>query len=227
MTEDSRATSGAGNSLDEAVEQTRSGDVWLFRGGTGADRAIQLATNAPVNHVALAVVIDDLPPMMWHAELGKRLLDLWTGAHHRGAQLHDLRASVLRWTQTRDQRVWLRQLHPEVGPEADGALLRTVARWNGTSFPSTATLAWRWATGRSDVPRLPRPEWSPQEQAEVTYCAELAAITYEAMGVLEPGRPTNWYDPGRFWSGDTLPLRDGWSLGDEVEVLIDEADRRR
>ena len=220
-------TSGAAISLDEAVQQTRSGDVWLFRGGTGADRAIQLATNAPVNHVALAVVIDDLPPMMWHAELGKRLLDLWTGTHHRGAQLHDLRAAVLRWTRARNQRVWLRQLSPEVGPEADGAMLTTVARWNGTSFPSTATLAWRWATGRSDVPRLPVPaEWSRQEQAEVTYCAELAAITYEAMGVLGTGRPTNWYDPGRFWSGDTLPLNDGWSLGNEVEVLIDEADRR-
>ena len=221
-------TSGAAISLDEAVQQTRSGDVWLFRGGTGADRAIQLATNAPVNHVALAVVIDDLPPMMWHAELGKRLLDLWTGTHHRGAQLHDLRAAVLRWTtRARNQRVWLRQLSPEVGPEADGAMLTTIARWNGTSFPSTATLAWRWATGRSDVPRLPVPaEWSRQEQAEVTYCAELAAITYEAMGVLGTGRPTNWYDPGRFWSGDTLPLNDGWSLGNEVEVLIDEADRR-
>ena len=220
-------TSGAAISLDEAVQQMRSGDVWLFRGGTGADRAIQLATNAPVNHVALAVVIDDLPPMMWHAELGKRLLDLWTGTHHRGAQLHDLRAAVLRWTRARNQRAWLRQLSPEVGPEADGAMLTTIARWNGTSFPSTATLAWRWATGRSDVPRLPVPaEWSRQEQAEVTYCAELAAITYEAMGVLGTGRPTNWYDPGRFWSGDTLPLRDGWSLGDEVEVLIDEADRR-
>ena len=220
-------TSGAAISLDEAVQQTRSGDVWLFRGGTGADRAIQLATNAPVNHVALAVVIDDLPPMMWHAELGKRLLDLWTGTHHRGAQLHDLRAAVLRWTRARNQRVWLRQLSPEVGPEADGAMLTTIARWNGTSFPSTATLAWRWATGRSEVPRLPVPaEWSRQEQAEVTYCAELAAITYEAMGVLGTGRPTNWYDPGRFWSGDTLPLNDGWSLGNEVEVLIDEADRR-
>ena len=39
---------GTSISLDEAVELTRSGDIWLFRGGTGADRAIQLATNAPV-----------------------------------------------------------------------------------------------------------------------------------------------------------------------------------
>lgn len=224
-----------GISLDEAVEITRTGDVWLFRGDTGADKAIRLATNAPVNHVALAVVVDDLPPMMWHAELGKRLIDLWTGTHHRGAQLHDLRAAVLRWTRTRNQRVWLRQLDPEAGEPENDAVLRTIARWNGTSFPSTATLAWRWATGRSDVSRVRESVGhvldrsadggvgSIQAQAEVAYCAELAAITYQAMGVLTEERPVNWYDPGRFWSGDHLPLADGWSIGGETEVLIDRA----
>ncbi|MFN8195283.1 MAG: hypothetical protein U0R80_13485 [Nocardioidaceae bacterium] len=220
MTEGPPSAGRSTITLDQAVEQTRSGDIWLFRGGTGADRAIQLATNAPVNHVALAVVIDDLPPMMWHAELGRRLLDLWTGTHHRGAQLHDLRAAVLRWTGARSQRVWLRQLHPEAGREGDDAMLRTVARWNGTSFPSTAMLAWRWFSGRSDLPRLPQLGGTRQEQAEAAYCAELAAITLESMGVLEPGRPTNWYDPGRFWSGDDLPLRDPWTFGEEIEVVV-------
>jgi hypothetical protein len=37
--------------LDEALDLTRTGDVWLFRGHTAADRAIQLTTNSPVNHV--------------------------------------------------------------------------------------------------------------------------------------------------------------------------------
>jgi len=39
----------------------------------------------------------DLPPLMWHAELGRSLLDLWSGTHQRGAQLHDLREAVLVW----------------------------------------------------------------------------------------------------------------------------------
>jgi hypothetical protein len=65
--------------LDQAVELTRTGDVWLFRGHSVADRAIQTATNAPVNHVGMAVTIDDLPPLMWHAELGRSLQDMWTG----------------------------------------------------------------------------------------------------------------------------------------------------
>src|SRR5690606_19192364 len=89
--------SAAELTLDEAVEHTRTGDVWIFRGRSIADRAIRAATNAPVNHVGMAVVLDDLPPLMWHAELGKSLQDMWTGGFHRGVQLHDLRASVTRW----------------------------------------------------------------------------------------------------------------------------------
>jgi hypothetical protein len=49
--------------LDEALNLTRTGDVWLFRGRKVADRAIQVATNSPVNHVGMSVVIGDLPPL--------------------------------------------------------------------------------------------------------------------------------------------------------------------
>jgi hypothetical protein len=205
-------------SLDETAALTRTGDVWLFRGITPADHAIRLATNAPVNHVALAVVVDDLPAMMWHAELGRKLVDLWTGTHHRGAQLHDLRAAVRRWSGARDQRVFLRQLHPEPGRAQEDAALRAVARWNGTSFPSTGQLAWRWFSGRN---RIPDPGLPLRERTEVAYCAELAAVTLQGMGVLDDELPPTWYDPGRFWSGDDLPLREGWSYGAEIEVSAD------
>jgi hypothetical protein len=53
--------------LPEAVDLTRTGDVWVFRGHSAADRAIQVLSNAPVNHVGMTVVVDDLPPLMWHA----------------------------------------------------------------------------------------------------------------------------------------------------------------
>src|SRR5438067_6920470 len=62
---------GTSISLDAAIDLTRTGDLWVFRGRSAADRAIQLATNSPVNHVGMAVVLGDLPPLMWHAELGK------------------------------------------------------------------------------------------------------------------------------------------------------------
>src|ERR1035437_1350610 len=85
-------------SLEAAVDLTRTGDLWLFRGRSTADHAIRAITNAPVNHVGMAVVLDDLPPLMWHAELGRGLLDVWTGDHHRGAQLHDLLSAVEQWS---------------------------------------------------------------------------------------------------------------------------------
>ena len=96
--------------LDEAVELTRTGDIWLFRGRTPADRAIQLTTNSPVNHVGMSVVLEDLPPLMWHAELGRSLRDVWSGTHQRGAQLHLLRDAVVVWASRYGQRAWLRQL---------------------------------------------------------------------------------------------------------------------
>src|SRR4051795_12921152 len=97
-------------SLTAAVDLTRTGDIWLFRGQSGADRAIQTLTNSPVNHVGMAVVLDDLPALLWHAELGKSLVDVWSGTRQRGVQLHDLREAVLVWTRKYRQQVWLRQL---------------------------------------------------------------------------------------------------------------------
>ncbi|WP_430496281.1 hypothetical protein ACQRWP_18000 [Micromonospora trifolii] len=271
-------------SLDEAVELTRTGDVWVFRGRSVPDRAIQFTTNSPVNHVGMAVVLDDMPPLMWHAELGRSLPDLWSGTHQRGVQLHDLRDAVCVWANRYGQRAWLRQLDPPADAEMERAVLRTIARLDGTPFPSTAQLAWRWVRGR--VPALPRPgrlpalphlgrlsalsrlgqptprptpadRPNPADRAnqadradratqgdradranpsgpvssarsagerdralETAYCAEVVAVTYEAMGLLPAGRRPNWYDPGRFWSGDDLGLAADARLGSEIEVRV-------
>ncbi|QOC91237.1 hypothetical protein [Micromonospora craniellae] len=214
-------------SLDEAVELTRTGDVWVFRGRSVPDRAIQSITNSPVNHVGMAVVLDDMPPLMWHAELGRSLPDMWTGTHQRGVQLHDLRDAVCVWANRYGQRAWLRQLDPSADAEMERSVLRTVARLNGTPFPSTAQLAWRWLRGRVPAVRLPVPQrkrapTARERTLETAYCAEVVAVTYEAMGLLPPGKRPNWYDPGRFWSGDDLGLQGGARLGSEIEVRIPE-----
>ncbi|AWS43255.1 hypothetical protein AB0M44_34280 [Streptosporangium subroseum] len=208
---------GKSISLDEAVNLTRTGDMWLFRGRTVPDRAIQTMTNSPVNHVGMSVVIDDMPPLMWHAELGRSLPDLWSGVHQRGVQLHDLRDAVSVWATRYGQRAWLRQLEPQTPPEMEDAVLRTIARLDGTPFPSTARLAGRWMKGR--VPKI-LTRGSEESALESAYCAEVVAVTYEAMGLLPGGRRPNWYDPGRFWSGDDLELSGGFQLGGEITVKL-------
>jgi len=212
---------GARIDLDEALDLTRTGDLWLFRGHTAADRAIQVTTNSPVNHVGMSVVLDDLPALMWHAELGRSLPDLWSGSRHRGAQLHDLRAAVMVWATRYGQRAWLRQLEPPPTREMEDALLRIIARLDGTPFPSAARLASRWLLGR-----VPARRADGDAGLETAYCAEIVAVTYQAMGLLADGRRPNWYDAGRFWSGDDLHLSAGARLGGEIAVRIPVAASR-
>jgi hypothetical protein len=224
--------------LDEAVDLARTGDIWLFRGRTPADRAIQLATNSPVNHVGMAVVLGDLPPLMWHAELGRSLPDVWSGARQRGVQLHVLSDAVMTWVNRYGQRGWVRQLSPEVTAAMEDAVLRVIARMDGAPFPSTVSLASRWLTGR--LPPLRRPGRRAGEDREdredgggsgdggvaaleTAYCAEVLAVTYKAMGLLPAGRRPGWYDAGRFWSGDDLRLDGGYSLGGELAVRVPPA----
>ena len=206
-------------SLDEAMDLARTGDVWLFRGHTMADRAIQVATNSPVNHVGMSVAIEDLPPLMWHAELGRSLPDMWSGARHRGVQLHDLREAVIVWAARYGQRAWLRQLDPVATAEMEDTVLRTIARLDGTPFPSTARLASRWLAGR--VPA--RGHQVPGATLETAYCAQVLAVTYQAMGLLPGSRRPDWYDPGRFWSGDSIALASGFRLGGEIAVHLPAA----
>ena len=196
--------------LDDAADLTRTGDIWLFRGENFADRAIRAATNAPVNHVGMAVVLDDLPPLLWHAELGRSLPDVWAGRHHRGVQLHVLHDAVTTWHQKYKQHAYLRQLHATVTKQMEDALLRVIARLDGTPFPSTVDLSRRWIFGRLRY----------GASLETLYCAELVASTYQAMGLLPANRPVNWFDPGRFWSGDELALLGGATLGEEIEISV-------
>lgn len=209
-----RTRPGSSLSLSAAVDLTRTGDVWLFRGSTPADRAIQTLTNSPVNHVGMAVVLDDLPPLLWHAELGRSLPDMWTGQRQRGVQLHDLADAVTLWNERYHARAWMRQLSfgvtGDVGvtKEMEDGVLTTIARLDGKPFPTTRGLAQGWLTGRLRYHR----------SSETIYCAELVAVTYQAMGLLPAARPQNWYDPGRFWSGDRLNFLLGASLGDEIAV---------
>ena len=202
-------------SLDEALDLTCTGDVWIFRGTSAADRAIRLTTNSPVNHVGMTLALEDLPPLMWHAELGRSLPDLWSGDHHRGVQLHDLRAAVVVWASRYGQQAWLRQLDPPATREMEDAALRTVARLDGTPFPSTARLAARWLAGR--VPLRPH---RPGAALETAYCAEVVASTYQAMGLLPEHVHPYSYDPGSFWSGDDLRLSSGSRLGAEIAVAV-------
>jgi hypothetical protein len=195
-------------SLEHAVAAAATGDIWLFRGRTLADRAIQTLTNSPVNHVGMVVALDDLPPLLWHAELGRSLPDVWTGERRRGVQLHRLAEAVTHWNERYGQRAWVRQLQGTIEREHEDRLMEIVDRFDGRAFPTTLGLARGWVTGR----------FRRSCSLETVYCAELVATTYQHMGLLPVARPASWYDPGRFWSGDRIELVPPFALDGEIAV---------
>jgi len=194
--------------LADAVATASTGDIFLFRGKSLPDRAIRAVTNSPVNHVGMVVALDDLPPLLWHAELGRSLPDVWTGERQRGVQLHMLADAVRTWNERYGQRAWLRQLEGMTERHHEDRLMEVIARFDGRPFPTTPGLARQWLTGR--VRR--------SSSLETIYCAELVATTYQHMQLLPRRRPASWYDPGRFWSGDRIELVPPFALSGEIPV---------
>jgi hypothetical protein len=156
----------------------------------------------------MVVALDDLPPLLWHAELGRSLPDVWSGEHRRGVQLHRLDQAVRTWRGRYGQRAWMRQLDGTLGRVHEDRLMEAVERFSGRPFPTTVGLARQWLTGRI----------RHSASLESVYCAELVAATYQHMGLLPAKRPASWYDPGRFWSGDRIALEPPFSLGPEIAV---------
>jgi len=107
---------------------------------------------------------------------------------------------------------------------------------DGTPFPTTAGVLTRWFRGRVPTPNdftrgIPVVDdkvraVSQRKKAkkrtvglESAYCAEIVAVTFEDMGLLATDKDSNWFDPGKFWSGDTLPLAPGYRLSNEIAVI--------
>ena len=197
--------------LDEAVATAATGDIWLFRGRSLADVAIRAVTNSPVNHVGMVVALDDLPPLLWHAELGQSLPDVWTGERQRGVQLHLLAEAVRAWGERYGQRAWTRRLEGELRREHEDRLMEVIERFDGRAFPTTPGLARQGQTGR----------WRRRESSlETVDCPELVAAPYQQMVLLPKRRPASGYDPVRFWSGFPIELVPPFALAGDGCVAV-------
>src|SRR5918995_435435 len=108
----------------------------------------RLMNPPPVTHVGMVVAIDDLPPLLWHAELGRSLPDVWTGQRQRGVQLHLLVEAVDTWRTRYGQRAWVRHLDGPIERHHEDRVMEVIARYDGRPFPTTPGLVRRWAAAR-------------------------------------------------------------------------------
>ena len=157
----------------------------------------------------MVVAIDDLPPLLWHAELGRSLPDVWTGERQRGVQLHLLArrgAHVAR--ALRPARVGARSSRATVEREHEDRLMEVIDRFDGRPFPTTLGLARQWLNGRVRRSVVARDDLLRRARRD----------DVPAHGPAARRRPARWYDPGRFWSGDRIELVPPFALGGEVPV---------
>ncbi len=190
----------------ELAGQLQTGDVLSFEGDNPVDWAIRFVEGEPYTHVGI-VIRDRAGLWFWDAPGGGKTFPdpvskIPNQAGARVADLHDVVSYYM--TTGGEVRMWARQLAPAITPEQQESLMIFVRLADGTPFPG------------SDLKLQPpyneaigfAASWLFGKEAHGTiagsfFCAQLAAQSYMAMGLLPIWpRPANAYDPASFNSDD-------------------------
>ena len=200
----------------DLVGQLNTGDILSFAGDGPMDYAIQFVEGEPYTHVGI-VIKNGTDLWFWDAPGGGTLFpDPVSGNPlQSGARVADLNTVVSYYMNTTPQgggevAMWVRQLLPAITPEQQTSLMTFVGLADGTPFPGTdlkfpppwnlgVGFAGSWMFGVTFQGTI----------AGTFFCAQLAAQSYMAMGLLPIWpKPANAYDPASFNSNasSALPL---------------------
>lgn len=196
----------------ELMPQLNTGDLLSFAGNAPLDWAIQFVEQAPYTHVGM-VIREGTNLWFWDAPGGGELFPdpISKNPLQTGARVADLETIVSYYmTSGGEVEMWWRQLQPPVTPSQQSSLMTFVGLADGTPFPGTDyTLPPPWNLGVGFAASWALGTTAHATVAGTFFCAQLAAQSYMAMGMLPIWpRPANAYDPAAFNSNDseTLPL---------------------
>jgi hypothetical protein len=198
-------------SYSEIEPELRTGYLMLLHGGERESREIEFVTNSPYSHVGMIVRPDpSKPALIWQTGPRPIVPDPQTGTRHGGAQL-GLLGEMIEYVSdpARFEGVFIRRLKMRRSPTFETAVLRTIAAYDGTPFPTMVEMVEDWVAGRLHIPTTPKR----------AFCAELVAETFQMAGLLGNDPPANGYSPGDF--GDEparVRLRGGATLLDVVPI---------
>ena len=207
---------------DEAIDDAATGDVWLFRGHSHrrpGDPHVHQRPGQPrgdgrrPRRPAAAAVAHRAGPV--------RSRTCGPATHHRGAQLNRLDDAYRVWTgQVRPAGV--RPPVPRRGHAGDGG--RAAAGHRDVRRQAVPEDRAGWPAGGSRAASARR---RPARPCTAPSCWRSRSAGWACS---TPSSPSNWYDPGKFWSGDRLELADGASLGGELarrRLICSRADHSR
>ncbi|HEY1825237.1 MAG TPA: hypothetical protein VGG21_04660 [Acidimicrobiales bacterium] len=205
----------------ELVNDMQTGDLILFAGVSSESEWIKLFTGGQFSHSTMIYRPDpSQPPLMWQEAPEAIAPDPHTGTSHTGAQLGDaLTATTNIYTDFLDVPYFIK-LNWNRPSNLDAMFLALIDKYEGAPFGSVLEMALNYALGHF---------YNQGTDATATFCAELVALTYQAVGVLDLSHPPNWYSPNSFGPGpgDPIPWLEGASVSLPVEIQLPNADSPR
>lgn len=238
-----RSAHPAGNIVhyDDIAPDLRTGDLALFHGNSWISRGIQRATRSPYSHIGMIVRYGDIRDFgngamrdaadsevyFFESMLARESLpDLLDPVYdelrhehetHSGVQLVSLRDAFCSYDYQRVGSFSVRQLEIEDRSALDFESLRNLMdRIDKKPYPNGAVVVAHWIQGNLGI----------KSALNNFFCAELVALCYEALGLLEIDErrnPANKYSPAAFSSRSGM-LDPGLqsALSPEKIVVVDD-----
>jgi len=95
----------------------------------------------------------------------------------------------------------------------DQTMLNVINAYENRPFGSVLQMALNYAIGHL---------YNQATDQSSMYCAELVALTYQSLGLLDTSHPPNWYSPNSFGANpiDPVPWLGGVSLATPMELTV-------
>ncbi len=200
-------------SFDAATAGMKTGDVVLMHGTFPASKLIQLIEGSKWTHSGIVIRPEDVgfdgtDILFWESN-STPLPDVRFGTTKPGPMLGTLRARVSDAVkETYDMEFAWRQLDVERTADVFEKMWAFMPTVHDASFPSDLQMAAFWFLGRFFRDRTPD---------DKIFCAELVAMTYQAVGWMDPALVPNRFDPKDFSAKGTVPLLGGARLTEQRE----------
>ena len=199
---------------NDLVNEMQTGDLILFSGTSSESEWIKLFTGGLFSHSTMIYRPDpSQPPLMWQEAPDAIVSDPHTGTSHGGAQIGDaLGATEVITNQYLDVPYYVK-LNWERPGTLNDAILNVINSYEERPFGSVLQMALNYAIGHL---------YNQGTDQTSIFCAELVAITYQALGLLDASHPPNWYSPNSFGPNpmDPVPWLQGVSLAAPIELTV-------
>jgi hypothetical protein len=195
---------------DDYLAQAQTGDVLLFRGTSAISLAVEVGTMGPYSHAAMVIIGPNGRKLLWEANPTPIVDDPLVHKPVSGSQIGDLDAAVKQLASGGDSP-WVRQLTYQRPAGFDSDALTYVEAMTGTPFGALEDMVLNFLVGH--YLRLPSP-------TEGVFCAELVALTYQHLGLLDTTPPPNFYSPTSWSSTSTDVSLLAGSLAPDTKINL-------